>query len=329
MPIKGVTDHKASFPRLGVLRKGAPKSGNRPGQDLTFFRFVSDDPEATEAFGQAYGPEPRRINVYLPFAACGDNLEAWMEEWGSGSLKHRCDGETCVLWQDESGQYQDTPKPCPGNCKPVGRLMVIIPDLERLAYVLVLTTSWWDCQELASNLTAAEETARLMGRDLRGIPFVLTRVPRKISTPPRQEGGKRVRAEKWLLHIEPAPSWVKLQIEAARRMATPQLIEGPEDIPAPNGDGDDEVIDATAVIEHEPLEEKDNGGTLKQAREDFYAYVLSEIPYYNHENHIKNTLKRLGFTYYKPERENEMILALQEYANQEANRELVEEELPL
>lgn len=235
MPIIGVTDQRAAFPRLGVLRKGAPKPEKGPGKDLTFFRFVSDDQNAVQAFIEAYGTEPRRINIYLPFATKDENLEAWMEEWGAGSLKHRCNGETCVIWQDDSGLYHDDPKPCPGKCKPVGRLMVIVPEFERLAYVQVLTTSWWDCQELAANLAAAEETVALMGRDLRGVPFVLTRVPRMISTPPRQEGGKRVRAEKWLLHIEPAPTWVKLQIEAARQQAVPQ-IEAPEDIPPPNGD---------------------------------------------------------------------------------------------
>lgn len=266
MPILGVTDQRAAFPRLGILRKGAKKTGKRPGQDLTFFRFVSDDQDITRAFFGAYGAEPRRINVYLPFAAKDENLEAWMEQWGSGSLKHRCDGKDCVIWQDDTGQYHDTPEPCPGGCKPVGRLMVIIPELERLAYVQVLTTSWWDCHELAANLAAAEETVNLMGRDLLGVPFVLTRVPRMISTPPREEGGKRMRAEKWLLHIEPAPSWVKLQIEAARQRAAPQpLLESPEDIPAPNGDTvDAEVIEVESPEEGEaPAGEPENGNGKK------------------------------------------------------------------
>lgn len=249
MPIKNLTDQKAAFPRLGILRKGAPKpkNGNKPGEDLTYFRFVSDDPDAVRAFYDAYGAEPRRISVYLPFASKDENLETWMEEWGAGSLKHRCDGETCVLWQDESGLYHTEPKPCPGGCKATGRLMVIIPDLKRLAYVQVLTTSQWDCIELAANLAAAEDAVRHMERDLRGIPFVLSRTPRLVSTPPRDGGGKRIRAEKWLLHLEPAPSWVALQIEAARRMALPLLEVGTNgDITTP----DDDVVEADTAVEY-------------------------------------------------------------------------------
>ncbi len=48
MAIKGLTtDVRASFPSLGTLRKGAPKdpNGNRPGKDLTSFRFVGATPE--------------------------------------------------------------------------------------------------------------------------------------------------------------------------------------------------------------------------------------------------------------------------------------------
>jgi hypothetical protein len=250
MPIKNLTDQKAAFPRLGILRKGAPKpkNGNKPGEDLTYFRFVSEDPDAVRAFYDAYGAEPRRINVYLPFASKDENLETWMEEWGAGSLKHRCDGEICVLWQDDSGLYHTEPKPCPGNCKATGRLMVIVPELKRLAYVQVLTTSQWDCIELAANLAAAEDAVRHMERDLRGIPFVLSRTPRLVSTPPRDGGGKRIRAEKWLLHLEPAPSWVALQIEAARRMALPRLEAGT------NGDLDITAPDNDDIVEADPAQ---------------------------------------------------------------------------
>jgi len=243
---------------LGILRKGAPKpeDSDRPGKDLTYFRFVTDDAEADQAFHEVYGPEPREIQVMLPFATKDENLSAWMEEHGSGSIKHRCDGTTCVLWQDDKGQYHTDPKPCPGGCKPTGELMVIIPELKRLAYVMVKTTSWNDCRELAANLAAIENTASQLGRDLRGIPFKLTRVEREVSCPPTSKtGGKRVRRAKWLLHIEAAPEWVALQIEAAHRLAMPML-------PEPDGEENDttvdaetgEIINGTAeVVEPEPV----------------------------------------------------------------------------
>jgi uncharacterized protein YjiS (DUF1127 family) len=214
MPIKGMTDRQAQFPKLGTLRKGEPKpdGSNRPGKDLEGFRFDSDDAAATEAFLEAFGDEPRRVNVLLPFRTAAENFQAWREEWTASSLKHRCDGETMTLWLNGAA-YSQAPKACTGGCKPVGRLMVIIPELRRLAYVTVLTTSIHDIMTLQENLDAAE----MLRGDLRGIPFVLSRRPREISTP--RANGQRARTEKWLLSIEPAPHWVGHQLQVMERAA--------------------------------------------------------------------------------------------------------------
>lgn len=258
MPIRGLTDRGASFPRIGTLRKGAPKEGNRPGADLHHFRFDSDDAAATAAFADAYGDEPNYISVYLPYATTGENFEAWQEEWSAASLKHRCDGVTCQRWLMPDGKYSTDPKPCPGNCKPAGRLMVIVPELKRFAYVTVLTTSIHDIMELQANLEATEA---LRG-DLRGIPFILVRKPRQISTP--RTDGKRARVEKWLLSIEPAPAWVGLQLQAMERAALPGtnvklLTDGRhvdtstgEVIEAPYAEEDDDHETPIQVIEHAP-----------------------------------------------------------------------------
>lgn len=327
MPIPSLTDGiKNAFPRVGVLRKGAPKPNEKqPGKDLKWFRFVTDDEAAAATFAEAFGDNPARINVMLPFATVDENFEAWMEEWGAGSLKHRCDGEVCVIWQDDNGEYKRTPKPCPGNCKPTGRLMVIIPELRRLAYVQVLTTSKHDIIELTANLRAAEDTAHMMRQDLRGIPFVLTRVPREISTPPRGNGNKRIRAEKWLLHIEPAPHWVSMQIEAAQRMAMP-MIEAPGDIPYPNGDDDAEPItvelveDETPPTSHidESLIDKEE---LERAKQHFFSYIIKKIPYYNNNDTIAKTLRELGYDRYTVNTEEEMFTALEKHAQVAANKE--------
>lgn len=222
MPIIGLTDRTASFPRIGELRKGAekPKTGNRPGADLKYFRFTSKNDEALESFNRAYPSEPNAINVFLPFNTTDENFEAWQEEWGAGSLKHRCDGKTAVRWQTPQGTYSHDPIPCPGGCKQVGRLKVIIPELGRLAYVVVLTTSIHDIMEIHANLSAYEAL-----RDgLQGIPFILSRVPRMISTPSGKDG-KRARREKWLIHIEAAPAWVNAQLSVMQRKALPSAID--------------------------------------------------------------------------------------------------------
>lgn len=230
MPIIGLTDRGASFPRIGTLRKGAPKpeNGKTPGKDLNHFRFDSSDQAALAAFAAAYGAKPQSVHVFLPFASVSENFVTWQEEYAAGGLVHRCDGQTMVLWRDAKGRFSQERRPCPyaagqkqrtvkePGCRPVGSLKVVIPELKRLAYVSVATTSIHDIMELQANL----EAMAAMRGDLRGIPFVLSRRARMISMP--TEDGKRVRREKWLLSIEPSPDWVALQLQAMEARALPE-----------------------------------------------------------------------------------------------------------
>ena len=259
MPIKGLTNQAPPFPCIGELRKGAakPEQGNRPGKDLTYFRFTSDLPEVATAFESAYDGEPRLINVFLPFRSVDENWDAWQEEWVAGGLKHRCDGEYVVRMLQEDGTYTD-PEPetvkCPGGCKPSGRLKVIIPELQRLAYVLVLTTSKWDIHNLDGQLRALYE----IKGDLRGIPLQLRRRPEKKSSP---QGKKRVRREMWLLSIEAAPTYVSLQLAAQEQAALPQLPETTQTIVVDGTTGeimgdewDGDVFDAGEDVPEPPPE---------------------------------------------------------------------------
>jgi hypothetical protein len=238
MGIKGLTDRAASFPQIGILRKGAPKPERGPGRDLKYFRFDTDDAAAASAFRTVYGDEPTSVRVYLPFAGAAENFEAWQEHWTAGALQHRCDGETCVLWL-QGQRYSTQAAPCPhralskderDRCKPTGRLKVVIPELRRLAYVTVLTGSIHDIIALTEQLAALEQ---LRG-DLRGIPLILRRTPREISMP--SSNGKRTRVEKWMISIEAAPSWVDLQLQAQERAALPSGAPARPLLPAPAAD---------------------------------------------------------------------------------------------
>jgi recombination directionality factor gp3-like protein len=235
--IIGLTDRSAAFPTIGTLRKGAPKpeTGNKPGADLKHFRFDSEDKSASDLFVEHYGNEPRAIRVFVPFKTTQENFEAWKEEWTASSLKHRCDGVNCVRWLTPEGRYSDKPKPCPGGCKQVGRLSVIIPELKRAAFVTVLTTSIHDILQLNANLLALEAARG----DLRGIPMVLKRSPRKISTP-NGNNGDRARREKWLITIEAQPQWVELQLIAQEREALPQV----DRLALPEWDGEEDEDEA-------------------------------------------------------------------------------------
>ncbi len=223
MPIKSLQlNQTAQFPIIGKLRKGSPKVENngksQMGKDLDHFRFDSDDQPAALAFAKAYGEQPKQMRVLLPFATPEQNFQAWMEEYSAGGLQRRCDGETQNFSRDKAGK-QAPPKPCEklcgGSCacKQVGRLYVIIPELARLAYVVVETHSIYDIIQLTQNLQAAHAVRG----SLNGVPFLLSRRPREISTP--GDGGKRVRRVKNLLFLEPDPEWVQRKLLALRNEA--------------------------------------------------------------------------------------------------------------
>jgi hypothetical protein len=245
MPIKGLTtrqDLTPRFPRLGKLRKGgekvvrknaAGKEYETYGHDLDHFRFTSEQPEVEAAFLAAYGEKPVNIACYLPYPTMEQNFQTWKEEWGSGGLKHRCDGERTVIWQNEKGEYVTDPdkqKPCPGKCDELGRLELMIPELLEAGYVGTVTLethSLNDIISISESLLKTEEMRNDHIMGLRGIRFSLRRVKEKISTPGFGDNkGKRQRVDKWLVKLEPATDWVQLQIATMHRLAF-------EDVAAP------------------------------------------------------------------------------------------------
>jgi hypothetical protein len=233
MPIKGLTDRDSiqpRFPRIGKLRKGDEKvSDRKPGAELNYWRFTSDRDGAVEAFAAVFGSQPQRVQVYLPYAGVEENFQTWKEEWGAGSLKHRCDGETCTIWLGEDGRYHQEPKPCPGGCKEVGRLELIIPELFQAGHVGTVTMETHSLNDLISITETLMKTAELRGDNplgLRGILFNLRRVPEQISVPGfGANAGKRQRVEKWLVKIEPAVDWVQAQMALARSEGDARELE--------------------------------------------------------------------------------------------------------
>lgn len=244
MPIKGLTDTVLpTFPRLGKLRKGANSArktadGSQystpgPGEDLEYFRFVSERPDVQAAFDKFY-TRPAMLIVYLPYDEVERNFQAWQEEWTAAGLIHRCDGETAVIWRMPDGRYSRTPKPCPyfenpglrtarnPGCRPVGRLSIIIPELLQVGfvgYVSLETHSKHDIISIQASLLAVYEAAqkRNIKTGLRGIPFALRRVRETISVPLPGEGGKRVNRPKWLVKIEPISDWMALDLTGVKQ----------------------------------------------------------------------------------------------------------------
>jgi hypothetical protein len=201
-----------------------------------------------------YPGEPAVLRVLLPFRTVNENFQYCREAYVAGGLLHRCSvnddwenrrvqfqrdasGKTVihsgvpvkVCNGEEVGQYKKrdgTGEVVPVFCKPVGRLKVILPQLQRMVFFTVLTSSIHDIENLRGELQAYEN----MGpKGLAGIPLILKRVPRKISTPSK-EG--RVRREKWLIHVEVDPSWAAGIFKALTDASMPEqaALEAPKNI---------------------------------------------------------------------------------------------------
>lgn len=240
MPIHGLTIQTPRWPRLGTLRKGAAaeeNGGKRSiGKDLDHqLRFVGVDDEITADWIAQFGQVViTSLRVNLPYATVDECWQAWREHWVAGGLVYRCDGRQHPLWYDPKGgpkhegaYVADNPRPCPGpgvcEAKAVGRLEIIPRDFGRMGTVCLLTTSVNDIAQFDGSL---RQLALLVG-DLRRVPMIVRRVPRRISTP--GGNGTRVRRMKWGLHLEIDPVWSR-QMIAAHASGT-RVLPGPgEDV---------------------------------------------------------------------------------------------------
>jgi hypothetical protein len=294
MPIKGLTDRGSAFPEIGSIRKGAAKPERGIGRDLSYFRVEFDEKEqdAAATFKAKYGPEPAEITIMLPFNEIDRMWDAWYEAYTAGRLVARSDGEKFIYLIDPQtgeqivtgglpftahravvGSYQ---KQGGGNeeikCKPTGRLKIVIPELQRLAYLTVHTTSIHDIANISSQLEAIQ---RINGGQLAGIPLVLRRRPKKISMP--MAGGKRGRVTKYMLSIEADPEWVKRKLTQLKTDALPgnglallpPAQQGPEPEPEIEDAHDYEDYDEDEITdaEFEPAETEQEPDPLDQYRE--------------------------------------------------------------
>lgn len=365
MSIKGLSDRGMSFPEIGQIRKGAPKTENAPGKDLQYFRVTFDEQEvkAAETFKSAYGETPAEINILLFSDEIESSWQNWLEAYTAGRMVARSDGEKFIYLVDTNtgeiivkdgqpykkyvegepvGTYKSNGKEEKIYCKPAGRLKVLIPELQRLVYLVVLTTSIHDIINISSQLQMLKEINH--GR-LAGIPMVLRRRPKKISTP--KADGSRARYSKWMLSIEVDPEWVKAKLLEVKHLALPG--NGMDLLPAGDQIIDVESRDVEADIpevEDEPEEDipsepemdGDQVGLFPEADTKWTAEQINTLM--NAEdlklkvpNHIVNTLnfsKKLdGSTpseialawvrIYKSARENKKLDSVQsaEYADKE------------
>lgn len=275
MAIKGLTNRGAAFAQIGNIRKGAKvtKNGIERPVDLKYFRVEFDDLEQERAakFAQVYGSQPTEINILIPFDEIDRCWDAWCEAYTAGRMVARSDGEyftylvdltsgSIVVQNGLDGSGSKVPHrtdigiagKSKIQCKPVGRLKVIVPELQSAAYLVLHTSSWHDIKNISEQL---EGIKMLNGGRLVGIPLVLRRRPKKISIP--KPDGTRARMEKWLISIEADPQWVAAMIGKLQHAALPVAVINPS-LPEPAAKEEDEEI-SEAIFDEDDDEEYWNG----------------------------------------------------------------------
>jgi len=240
MPIKRLMQNASpQMPLIGRLRKGAPKGTNKPGKDLSYFRFTSEhgDAKCEAMFKEVYGPEPQSIKVMLPYPGVDSNFDAWLELYKGKQLISRGDGETEFGWRDDAGNWCTGERPMTvvegqNGHRKAGRLQVVLPDLARAGYmglVQVQTSSSTDISTIYSRLLSYWEQSR---GNLQGILFNLVRYQKAIRNPRDNK-----MYNKWLIDIIIDAEWSRMQLEAQRQQAygllqpssppaVPMLVDG-------------------------------------------------------------------------------------------------------
>ena len=260
MPINGLTNVPKSFLKLGQIRKGQKDKDGRP-IDLDYFRvtFHPQETECAELFKATYGEEPRRINIRLAFPDVADVFDANYECYSKGGMIAKAASNDEKAWwvffrDHDTGEVLvrnsmpvgergrelfekpidlDAPIYSYKNKKnetvnaflePVGRLNVVVPELAslRVGFMEFRATSTKDISAIARELAGIDHMARLAGKDITGIPMVLTRREEEIT---KNINGQLSRGDSWMVHIEVGGEWGGRALEAIERRALPDVVD--------------------------------------------------------------------------------------------------------
>jgi len=259
MAIKGLTNKGLDFPQIGRIKKGemrvTKKTKDLPKDkqvmrpfDLDYFKVeFADSPEGEELaakFLKAYGPEPKSINIRLPFNDIVEMWDGFLEAYiasrqiaksdrppeEGGMVLFRCDGKTGETIVSnginlETGHHEPHPvdniaghdyQNKPVEYSPIGRLKVIVPELKEAAYMLFKTGSWNDIRFISQQLAGLKELNQGV---IKGVPLELIRSDHKVMAP---IDGKKTRVTKSLISIKAHPDWVAARLQEDEKLAFPQ-----------------------------------------------------------------------------------------------------------
>lgn len=258
----------AGLERIGKLHKGLPKQKRTSadgkeyevvGRDTDYFRveFVEGYEHLAEDFAALYGSEPKALPFMLDADSALAALDFWYEEYDShATLLHRCDGVTqAVAYNKGTGYFEHGLPCCVGacKCKQVARLGLIMPDFIQHTGVMGTITMETHSDQDIRTLIARLTTFQNLYGTLRGVPFILVRVPRETSAPKTTKEGKRTgertKIVRAMIDVRVDPDYARNHIArmaANARAALPPAhaapalpaVDAPQ-LPAPNWTADE------------------------------------------------------------------------------------------
>lgn len=195
---------KSSLPVIGKIRKGEMQ-GKRP-VDLPYFKFVCADNAINDKVVAMFGDKPTEFTAFL-FG--NEPFTAWMQEWNTGSLLRRCDGEYVELELNGDKLSKPENKACLApecKCKPNSILRLMIKKISPVSLFELTTNSINDITHIDSTINGIKEIAFSTGLPLDMFPIQFRKEKVNISVP---LNGKRIRVDKYLVKMGIHPLFVE------------------------------------------------------------------------------------------------------------------------
>ena len=193
MTIKGFSEPKR-IPRIGKIYLGIKKSnGNKEYPSAVDYFVVRPDgvntsETAAQAFHETYGPEPRELTIAFPSNDPEDFMPQYLASYhgGGGRSELWCkgNGETARRMDGQGGYveidclYQDCPIFQQKKCKPLTRLLFLLPDVAGIGIWELDTTSYYSAQNLGSSVHLYRQ---MMGGRISMIPMTLRIIPQSVN----------------------------------------------------------------------------------------------------------------------------------------------------
>lgn len=219
--------YRLKIGELGERRQSDGRTWRIP-RKLDHFRVTRREREGGDRLGnfvkaeeihEEVGEEPTELRVRLMYDTPGDNFFSQMQEYDGRELAVRCDGETREdVRTGETGPCRRGENGEGCDCKPYGRLPVVLEAAPTFGSVAVFrTTSWESVRNIQSSLELVYEQLQMIAEladvpeeqvSLAGLPFLLRLYP---ATDRFEQGGETRTSTSWKVSLELAVPFMELQ----------------------------------------------------------------------------------------------------------------------